>query len=177
VGRSDTLSGHFVGMLSCIADQDPCAILMPQKKASHMKKLSVFIGAIFLVAAAFMAFKALQPSPGGQNIDFAHVAEAKHFAVKFTPENPDFQHNSMHTWIAEVKTASGAPVPNATITISGGMPAHGHGLPTSPQVTEILGDGRYKVDGMRFNMAGQWQLNLAITADDVTDTVTFDLVF
>lgn len=140
-----------------------------------MKKLSFLIGAIFLVAAAFMAFKVLQPSEGGQ--DSAHSSEAKHFVVKFTPENPDFQHNSMHTWIAEVKTASGAPVPNATITISGGMPAHGHGLPTNPQVTENLGDGRYRVDGMRFNMAGQWQLNLAITADDVTDTVTFDFVF
>jgi hypothetical protein len=142
-----------------------------------MKKLPILFGAVVLVAAAFMAFKILQPAPGGRDSAIAHSSAAKHFFVKFTPEIPDFQHNLLHTWIAEVKTASGAPVPNATITINGGMPAHGHGLPTSPRVTENLGDGRYKVHGMRFNMAGQWLLNLAITADDVTDTVTFDLVF
>ncbi len=124
-----------------------------------------------------MAFKMFQPPPSGQDNSIAHGTAAQHFIVKFTPEKPDFQHNSLHTWIAEVKTASGAIVPNATITIDGGMPAHGHGLPTRPRVTENLGGGRYKIDGMQFNMAGKWQLNLAITADDVTDTVTFDMVF
>ena len=145
--------------------------------ASHMKKLPALFGAVILVMAAFMAFKILQPAPGGRNGANAHSSAAKHFVVKFTPEIPDSHYNSLHTWIAEVKTASGAPVPNATITINGGMPAHGHGLPIRPRVTENLGDGRYKIDGMRFNMAGQWLLNLEITADDVTDTVTFDLVF
>jgi hypothetical protein len=142
-----------------------------------MKKLPVLFGAVILVVAAFTAFKILQPAPGGREGANAHSSAAEHFFVKFTPEIQDSYYNSLHTWIAEVKTVSGAPVPNATITINGGMPAHGHGLLTSPRVTENLGDGRYKIDGMRFNMSGQWLLNLEITADDVTDTVTFDLVF
>ncbi len=142
-----------------------------------MRKLPVLLVAIFGVAAVSMALIMFKPAPGGPYDANTHDSAAQHFIVKFTPENPDFQHNSLHTWIAEVKTSSGALVPNATITIDGRMPAHGHALPTRPQVTEDLGGGRYKIDGMRFNMAGQWQLNLAITAGDITDTVTFDMVF
>jgi len=55
------------------------------------------------------------------------------------------------------------------------MPAHGHGLPTQPQVTEHLGDGRYQLDGLMFNMAGQWQLIFGINTREHADRVVFDL--
>jgi len=83
--------------------------------------------------------------------------------------------NKMHTWTLHVETVDGQPVENAVITVDGGMPQHGHGLPTAPQVTEYLGNGDYLVDGMKFQMGGWWEVRFNITAGDVTDTITFNL--
>ena len=75
----------------------------------------------------------------------------------------------------EVRDAEGRPVEAATITVDGGMPEHGHGLPTQPRVTQHLGDGIYTVEGVRFNMGGWWELKFGITTPMGTDTVTFNL--
>lgn len=56
------------------------------------------------------------------------------------------------------------------------MPQHGHGLPTAPAVIEALGDGRFLIEGMKFNMPGWWVLDLVIDGPDGHDTVTFNLV-
>lgn len=74
-----------------------------------------------------------------------------------------------------VLDGSGQPVDGATIAVDGGMPQHGHGLPTRPRMTQRLGEGLYEIDGVRFNMAGWWEFQLAISAGAVTDTVTFNL--
>jgi hypothetical protein len=85
--------------------------------------------------------------------------------------------NEMHSWVLTVTHGDGTPVEDATIAVDGGMPSHNHGLPTSPEVTEYLGDGQYLVEGMRFSMGGEWVLDLTIEADGESDFVrfTFDL--
>ena len=67
------------------------------------------------------------------------------------------------------------PVEDAKITIDGGMPQHGHGLPTSPAVTANLGGGKYRVDGMKFTMSGWWELRFAITAPAGSDNAVFNV--
>ncbi|HSK21331.1 MAG TPA: FixH family protein [Longimicrobiales bacterium] len=69
----------------------------------------------------------------------------------------------------------GRPIDGATIEVDGGMPQHGHGLPTRPRMTKRLGDGVYEIDGVRFNMGGWWEFRLAIADGVRTDTVTFNL--
>ena len=71
--------------------------------------------------------------------------------------------------------AEGHSVDGAVITIDGGMPQHGHGLPTQPRVTKALGSGEYVIEGVRFNMGGWWELKLAIAGKEGADTVTFNL--
>jgi hypothetical protein len=70
---------------------------------------------------------------------------------------------------------AGRPVDDATIEVDGGMPEHGHGLPTRPRVTRALGDGVYEIEGLRFNMGGWWEFKLAISALAGSDVVTFNL--
>jgi hypothetical protein len=84
--------------------------------------------------------------------------------------------NQMHTWVFHLASAAGQPLEEAHITVDGGMPQHGHGLPTSPQVTQALGNGDYLVEGMKFNMPGWWVVNFHITANGQRDTVTFNLI-
>ena len=74
-----------------------------------------------------------------------------------------------------ITDANGAPIEHAHITVDGGMPQHGHGLPTQPRVTKHVGNGVYEIDGVRFNMGGWWELKLSVTSDSGTDLVTFNL--
>jgi hypothetical protein len=74
-----------------------------------------------------------------------------------------------------ITDANGVPIEHAHITIDGGMPQHGHGLPTQPRVTKHVGDGVYEIDGVRFNMGGWWEFKLSVTTDSGTDLVTFNL--
>jgi hypothetical protein len=80
----------------------------------------------------------------------------------------------MHSWTLTIADAGGRPVDGATITVEGGMPAHAHGLPTTPQV-KGLGQGRYLVEGLKFHMPGAWVVGFRIKAGVVVDAVKFDL--
>ena len=82
----------------------------------------------------------------------------------------------MHAWTVRLTEADGTPIETAAIEIDGGMPQHGHGLPTAPAVTGTLGDGRFLIEGMKFNMPGWWEIDLAIDGPAGADTVTFNLV-
>ena len=74
-----------------------------------------------------------------------------------------------------LKDAEGNAVDGAVITIDGGMPQHGHGLPTRPRVTKSAAGGVYVIDGVRFNMGGWWEFRLAIDGRAGADQVTFNL--
>ena len=83
--------------------------------------------------------------------------------------------NRMHEWVVHVEAADGTPVTGASIAMDGGMPIHDHGLPTAPRVTAELGNGDYRLEGVRFQMPGHWVVELAIDAAPGVDSVAFDL--
>ena len=87
------------------------------------------------------------------------------FDVTLSPQQGDAPIGPLHNWVVQVRDAAGDIVEPTGIVIGGGMPGHGHGLPTQPQVTRDLGGGRYLIEGMQFNMAGDWVLTVAIEAD------------
>jgi hypothetical protein len=84
--------------------------------------------------------------------------------------------NQIHQWQIKVAGSDGSIIENAKISVAGGMPAHNHGLPTAPQVTEELSPGIYLVEGMKFQMGGEWQVTFTIQSEQITDAVTFELV-
>jgi YtkA-like len=79
------------------------------------------------------------------------------------------------SWKLGVETADGHPVKNAEVTVSGGMPEHGHGLPTMPQVSEGAAPGDYVVQGLKFSMPGWWVMTFKIKAGGAEDVITFNL--
>ncbi len=103
------------------------------------------------------------------------LSERERYRVSILPETPPIAINALHSWVLEIVTPDGKPVQDAEVTIDGGMPAHGHGLPTAPRVTEYLGNGKYRIEGVRFNMAGWWQMTFAIKGHHA-DTATFNIV-
>ncbi len=98
------------------------------------------------------------------------------FTVSYRSELQPIRINQLHAWVLRVTTAAGNPVVGATIDVNGGMPAHDHGLPTRPRVTEELGGGDYRLEGLRFHMAGEWEITLRISADGESDTVVIALL-
>ncbi|MEJ7928702.1 FixH family protein [Ramlibacter sp. AN1015] len=84
--------------------------------------------------------------------------------------------NQMHAWKVTLTTPDGTPVRAATFKVDGGMPQHGHGLPTQPRVTRELEPGTYLLEGMKFSMTGWWELKLAIDGAAGADKVIFNTV-
>ena len=97
-----------------------------------------------------------------------------HYRAVLQPSQP-LRPRRMQTVQVVVMNSDGHAVDGATIAIDGGMPQHGHGLPTQPRVTRNLGGGLYEIAGVRFNMGGWWQFSLDITSSVGSDKVTFNL--
>jgi hypothetical protein len=114
--------------------------------------------------------------PSKLDLSTTRFSANKVFRVSFTSRLHPIAIDRMHSWELKVETPDGRPVTGAQITIDGGMPQHGHGLPTEPAVTQELGGGRYLVGGMKFSMPGWWVVNFHIKAEDKEDTVTFNLL-
>lgn len=103
------------------------------------------------------------------------LTRSGYYRVSFQSELQPIVINRIHTWLFHVETPDGAPVDDAEISVTGGMPLHNHGLPTAPQMTADLGNGNYRVEGMRFHMAGDWELLVTIDAAGRRDTVIIPL--
>jgi Periplasmic component of the Tol biopolymer transport system len=111
----------------------------------------------------------------GSDYQRSRGSEAGLFRVSLRPEGDSVAIRKLQTWTLHIATSDSVPVDGATIEIDGGMPEHGHGLPTQPVVTKELGHGDYLVDGVKFNMTGWWVLKLRIRAAAGTDLVLYNL--
>jgi hypothetical protein len=102
------------------------------------------------------------------------ASASRQFTATLQPDQP-LRPRRMQTVRVAIADAAGVPVDDATIQIDGGMPQHGHGLPTRPRVTRALGNGLYEIEGVRFNMGGWWEFKLAINTPSGSDIVIFNL--
>jgi hypothetical protein len=96
------------------------------------------------------------------------------YSAEIEPSTSPLAVRRMHSWTVVLHTASGEPVEEARLTVSGGMPQHGHGLPTKPAVS-TQGAGRYLIEGVKFSMGGWWILRLHIDGAAGSDNVTYNL--
>ena len=99
-----------------------------------------------------------RPKSIPENLDVATRKLSAHakFEVEVATRSDHIMINEMHAWTVRIRGVDGTPA--------------------APQVTEYLGDGTYLLEGVRFNMAGWWEVTLAIESGHQQDTVTFNLV-
>jgi len=134
-----------------------------------------------LLAAAF-SLAALAATTGcmspPKDLDLALVRPSadSRYVVTLEPPAKPAAINQLHAWQVKLSTPAGAPVAHARIQVDGGMPQHGHGLPTRPQVTRELPEGGYLIEGMKFSMTGWWEIKLTIDGPAGVDRVTFNTV-
>ncbi len=96
------------------------------------------------------------------------------FEVTLGPQDGPIRINTVQKWIVSIQDASGRKIHSANVQIDGGMRGHGHGLPTQPQITENLGEGRYLIEGLRLNMVGAWTLMIGVELLERRDVATFE---
>ena len=114
-------------------------------------------------------------APAGLDYSRTRTSEAGLYRATIRPQGDTIPQGKLHRWTLHLETAGGAPVDGCTITVDGGMPQHGHGLPTKPRVTRALGEGDHLVEGMKFNMGGWWVVKFAVASEAGRDTVVFNV--
>ena len=112
-----------------------------------------------------------------QHLDYSpsRASEQGMYRISFRPQGDSIPKGRLHQWMLHLETAGGAPVDSAEIVVDGGMPQHGHGLPTKPRVMRNLGNGDHLVDGMKFNMGGWWVVKFRVDGAAGRDSVVFNL--
>ena len=131
-----------------------------------------FISTAILTAA----LSACATPPQDLDLSLRHPSAQGRYVVQIEPPAAPPAINQMHSWQIKVSSPNGAPVRHARIAVDGGMPQHGHGLPTRPQVTSEVAAGTYLMEGMKFSMTGWWEIKLAIQAAEGSDTAVFNTV-
>ena len=113
--------------------------------------------------------------PVASEFGFGPRASASHlYSVTLKPGEP-LRLRKLQKVTVLVADAQGEPIDGASIRVDGGMPEHGHGLPTQPRMTRAMGGGLYEIEGVRFSMGGWWELKLSIDSPAGADNVTFNL--
>lgn len=102
------------------------------------------------------------------------TSNAGTYQLQLTPHDSEIIIGELHHWHLLLKDADGKAIEGATVVVDGGMPAHGHGLPTAPKVIDAGEAGNYLIDGLRFNMPGNWELRLMIEGTAGNDTATLE---
>lgn len=88
------------------------------------------------------------------------------YTIEIFSKLSPIQINQIHSWLIDIKDSAGNAVDNVDITVTGGMPEHDHGIPTSPQITGRDSAGLYLLEGVRFHMPGKWQLVITLDIEN-----------
>jgi hypothetical protein len=130
--------------------------------------------ALTLVAALVSACMMFARAP--ENLDYSRTRQSASGVYRATvrPQGDTIPQGRLHTWTLHLESASGQPVDSARVAVDGGMPQHGHGLPTKPRARE-LGNGDYAVEGMKFNMGGWWVVKFRVQSEAGSDSVEFNV--
>ena len=140
---------------------------------ARRRALTLFVAAA-LVALPGACMMFMRP-PSDLDYSRTRASEHGHFRATIRPQGDSIPTGKLHRWTLHLETIDGAPVDSASIEVDGGMPQHGHGLPTRPRVTRNQGNGDHVVEGMKFNMGGWWVVKFAVQSKAGADTVTFNL--
>ena len=139
-----------------------------------LKRLAISIAA---AAALLTATGCMMFTKAPKNLDYSRTQLSSRGVYRgtFQPIPDSIRVGRLHSWRLHLETADGKPLDDATIAVDGGMPQHGHGLPTRPRVTRQLANGDRIVDGMKFNMGGWWVVKFRVASTLGADSVTFNL--
>ena len=143
----------------------------PSTHRSAIARLSAAAAAVTLLTGCMLFSRA------PQDLDYSRtrVSEAGIYRGTILPQGDSIPQGRLQRWTLHLETAGGTAVDSATILVDGGMPQHGHGLPTKPVVTRHAGNGDHVVDGLKFNMGGWWIVKFRVSSSAGSDSLVFNV--
>ena len=146
------------------------AVIAPRPRSAHIARATLAALLPVLGACSLLA----RPP---QDLDYARTraSEAGRYRATIRPAGDSIPTGRLQRWTLHLETVAGQPVDSARVTVDGGMPQHGHGLPTRPRVTRALGNGDHVVEGLKFNMGGWWVVKFHVAAEPGRDSVVFNV--
>jgi hypothetical protein len=88
------------------------------------------------------------------------------WVIRYTPDPDPIPLSEPFSLALEVE----GPAP-AGLAVDAQMPAHGHGMPTLPVVSGA--EGAWTAEGLLFQMAGEWEILVAVEGDGQAERATF----
>jgi hypothetical protein len=140
------------------------------RRIAVIKRLAAASSATLLTACMMFA-----GPPKGLDYSRTRLSERGLYRATIRPQGDTIPQGKLQRWTLHMETATGAPVDSAVVSVDGGMPQHGHGLPTKPRVTRALGNGDHLVEGLKFNMGGWWVVKFRVNAAAGTDSLVFNV--
>lgn len=142
---------------------------------SDSTRRAIFTAVFALTTLALGGCMLFARPPKALDYSRTRTSEAGLYRATIHPQGDSIPKGKLQRWTLHLETASGSPVDSALVAVDGGMPQHGHGLPTSPRVTRALGNGDHLVEGLKFNMGGWWVVKFRVHAAPGADSVVFNL--
>jgi hypothetical protein len=134
------------------------------------------VAAIMSASVASLMSACMMFAKAPNDLDYARtrISEGGTYRATIQPVGDSIPKGQLHSWTLHIETAAGALVDSATVVVDGGMPQHGHGLPTKPRARAV-GHGDYAVDGMKFNMGGWWVVKFRVQSGAGRDSLVFNV--
>jgi len=124
---------------------------------------------IFLFGLSICLGQTAADQPGERALTSANG----HYRLYYRSEPEPIPLNQPFILTVRVEHATPAAEP-FSLSVNARMPQHRHGMNTRPRVHD-LGDGKFRVEGLLFHMAGRWELHFDISVDGVTTRAQDDV--
>jgi hypothetical protein len=125
---------------------------------------------VIVLAAALLLVGALLTGAGEAPLELR--SERGHFSVRVS--GIETRLNRLHALDLLLSGAAG-PVSGAALALEGRHRHARNPLPTSPRAGEVA-EAKYRIDGLRFHIAGEWRLELTIELGQIRDRVILDVL-
>jgi hypothetical protein len=113
-----------------------------------------------VIAIALLALACASAPAPDSGVGWNATSDSGRLVGRLAPESGAVQVGEFQSWLLALRYAGGGPARGAELAISGGMPGHGHGLPSQPRIAEELPDGLYRIEGLKLNMHGAWVIEV-----------------
>lgn len=103
------------------------------------------------------------------------------YQIAFTTEPTPIPLAGLFAINAVLTDSAGVPVTDAGVAINARMPQHGHGMSTKPENLPgtcdstgvcIHPEGKYRTEGMKFHMPGDWTVDFVVSGPAGDDTLS-----
>jgi hypothetical protein len=140
-----------------------------------MRSMLRIVGA-FAVTALFTGCMLFARPPKDLDYSRTRLSEGGRYRGTIHPQGDTIPKGRLHSWTLHLESPDGSPVKVEQVAVNGGMPQHGHGLPTKPRATRRTPEGDVVIDGMKFNMGGWWVVRFKVSAPGAApDSLTFNV--